>query len=334
MATVELLRDALARNANWPPLAPKAAAELLWERATAEGMTTHLRSRQVDANGLLKAIKATCEAVRETPDGALFTPPVRFADALQARRGDAALLGSVDDLMAHLQSRFEAVLEPADRAAELAAVGLEVVDGRVVPIERPEAEPSTPVKVDGPVRTRHVTPDGALDVGDLVAAGHTGGFRVVGLPPASHHRLGLHLRDALAEQMGADHVRFIDLDRAIIEALRAHALWDDALAEETLAHPDYSWLTEDVGDALTAQIAQGTRGTITVLARPTLLGPLGMMDWLHGLYETARGGRFGLLVLALPGGVHDGRVRLNEAWPLTYTPDMAAVVYQEVHDAR
>lgn len=337
-AQVELLRDALVRSANWPPLPSKAAAELLWERATAEGLSDHLRSRQVDPAGLLKAIKATCEAVRATPDGALFTPPVRFSDALLASQGSPALLDRVDAVHAYLQQRFEAVLEPVDRAAELAAVGLEVVDDRVVPIERPEAAPATQIKVDGPIRTRHVTPDGALEVGDLVAACHTGGFRVVGLPPASHHRLSVHLRDALAAQVGAEKVRFIDLDRAIIEALRAHALWDDALAEESLTHPDFSWLTEDVGEALTAQIAEGTRGTITVLARPTLLGPLGLMDWLHGLYEAARGGRFGLLVLAAPGGIHDGRVRLNEAWPLTYTPDMAAVVYQETpqeaHDAR
>ena len=35
--------------------------------------------------------------------------------------------------------------------------------------------------------------------------------------------------------------------------------------------------------------------------------------------------RFGLIVLAIPGGVHDNRVRLNERFNLPYTPDMAGV---------
>jgi hypothetical protein len=42
------------------------------------------------------------------------------------------------------------------------------------------------------------------------------------------------------------------------------------------------------------------------------------------------GGRHGLIVLAIPGGVHDNRVRLNERYNLPYTPDMAAVYLDDV----
>lgn len=333
-SVVEILREALMHNANWPPIAPEAAADLLWERASAEGLADHLKGRQIGPAGLLKAVRSTCEDVVEAPDGSLFTPPVSFGDAVRACAQEPALLAPVDAAVAFLRQRFVHVLDPVDQTAELRAIGLEVIDDRIVPIARPEASPIVPVKVDAPIRTHYLTPDGALDVRDLLALSATGGFRVIGLPPASHHRLSESLHAALIARLGAERVRLIDLDRAIIEALRAHDLWDDALAEEALAHPDFSWLVGEVGAALTARVAEGRRGTVTVLARPTLLGPLGLMDWLHGLYETARGGRYGLLVLAMPGGVHDGRVRINEAWPLTYTPDMAAVVFQEAHDAR
>ena len=56
-----------------------------------------------------------------------------------------------------------------------------------------------------------------------------------------------------------------------------------------------------------------------------MLGPLGLMDWLSGFYERARGGKHGLIVLAVPGGIHEDRVRLNEKYNLPYTPDMTAV---------
>ena len=72
-------------------------------------------------------------------------------------------------------------------------------------------------------------------------------------------------------------------------------------------------------------IAESRPGVVTVIGKPALLGTLGLMDWLGGFYELARGGAHGLVVLAIPGGVHDDRVRLNERYNLPCTPDMAAV---------
>ncbi|WP_437718203.1 hypothetical protein WMF45_18375 [Sorangium sp. So ce448] len=50
-----------------------------------------------------------------------------------------------------------------------------------------------------------------------------------------------------------------------------------------------------------------------------------LLAWLAGFYERARGGKHGLVVLAVPGGIHEDRVCLNEKYNLPYTPDMAAV---------
>src|SRR5690606_17590139 len=94
---------------------------------------------------------------------------------------------------------------------------------------------------------------------------------------------------------------------------------------EQAKEQDWGWAHEPVEAALERELGQLQRGTVTVLGEPALLGTLGLMHWLSGYYERARGGRHGLIVLAVPGGVHDNRVRLNERYNLPYTPDMAAV---------
>jgi len=88
---------------------------------------------------------------------------------------------------------------------------------------------------------------------------------------------------------------------------------------------DYRAFHTELRSALDAATATTWPGRVTVLAQPSLLGPLGLMSWLSGFYEEARGGRRGLIVLAVPGGIHQDRVRLNEVYNLPYTPDMAAV---------
>ena len=79
------------------------------------------------------------------------------------------------------------------------------------------------------------------------------------------------------------------------------------------------------GDRVVDWNAVARPGEVTVLTQPALLGTLGLMPWLSGFYDRARGGRYGLIVLAIPGGIYDNRVRLNERFNLPYTPDMAAV---------
>ena len=90
--------------------------------------------------------------------------------------------------------------------------------------------------------------------------------------------------------------------------------------------------TRFVQMAIVGQTSQGPEaqpGIVTVIGRPSLLGPLGLMSWLGGFYERARGGKFGLIVLALPGVIREGRVRLNNEYSLPYTPDMAAMCLVE-----
>jgi hypothetical protein len=120
-------------------------------------------------------------------------------------------------------------------------------------------------------------------------------------------------------------VHFVDIDRALIDGLKQSGAWDFVGGFEAKARPDWGWLRGDALPALEAAVSCAAPGHLTILARPSLLGTLGLMDWLTGLYERARGGRYGLIVIAVPGGVHEERVRLNERYNLPCTPDMAAV---------
>ena len=124
----------------------------------------------------------------------------------------------------------------------------------------------------------------------------------------------------------------LQLDRIVLQALKDSEMWAYVPYQEQAqaGRQDWSWAHAPIEAALEAELGSMDRNTVTVLADPALLGTLGLMHWLSGFYERARGGRFGLIVLALPGGVHDNRVRLNERYNLPYTPDMAAVYLDEV----
>lgn len=159
----------------------------------------------------------------------------------------------------------------------------------------------------------------------LVDALVAGGVRLVGLDPGSHHRLSRDLARGLAARLGPDRVGFVDVDAVLIAALQAQGLWSDALFFDRQAHPGWAFARPALEAALEAALAPARPGVLTVLGRPTLLGTLDLLPWLNALYEHGRGGRRGLLVLALPGGVRDGRLWLNEQWPLSCVPDMAPV---------
>ena len=146
------------------------------------------------------------------------------------------------------------------------------------------------------------------------------------LAPAAHHTLGRRRAGWLAEKLGAERVQFIPVDRLVIDALKASDLWKFVpFLEARAADADWRMFHAELAAALDDAVRDARPGRVIVLGQPSLLGPLGLMDWLSGFYERARGGKHGLVVLAVPGGIHEDRVRLNEKYNLPYTPDMAAV---------
>jgi hypothetical protein len=129
----------------------------------------------------------------------------------------------------------------------------------------------------------------------------------------------------LEESVGAERVRFVAVDRLVIDALKAADLWKFVPYVEARPDASFRMFHAEVAAALDHAVRDAGAGRVTVLGQPSLLGTLGLMDWLSGFYERARGGKHGLVVLAVPGGIHEDRVRLNEKYNLPYTPDMAAV---------
>ncbi|MBK9263272.1 MAG: protein kinase [Polyangiaceae bacterium] len=330
------LREKLVQVANWPPVPRREAEAVLWDHLPPE-IQGALRRFGADASALLDATRSVCPDVQHASDEALFTPPVSFAQAIERLKPRLHTGIGLHALQKILEEEFKAVGEPHNVHAELRAVGLELRQGVVVDAEDISQKPPAVLPIDPNIPRQIVRPTGPIDVRDLAAARALGGFRVVGLPPGKHHVLCEKLSAELAAVLGDEHVRFVDIDRVVIETLKEEDdRWADALFEDGRKEPRWGFVQETLQAALqvaivgqTSQGPEARPGIVTVLGRPSLLGPLGLMPWLGGFYERARGGKFGLVVLALPGVVREGRVRLNDEYSLPYTPDMAAVCLVE-----
>lgn len=310
--------------ADWPPVSHAAAATAVWD-GTGEELQRSLIRWGADSSALLEALLSLGGDVCVDRHGGLYTPPVRLVDALRALRPLAGPRESAAAWIEEARRVWEGV-EPADdldRAFRDA--GFRLDDGMWVDPARVEARaPTVEVRLDDNIPRQRAGPEAAV-LRSLVASSERGGVRVVAMPPGHAHRLGRQLAEWLAADLGEARVRFVDLDRALIQGLKQADLWVFVPGFEATPNADWSWLREAAVSALDAAVADAAPGTVTILARPALLGTLGLMDWLTGFYERARGGRFGLIVLAAPGGIHEERVRLNERHNLPCTPDMAPV---------
>lgn len=334
--TDDLINSACSRLANttrWPYRRELAEREA-WE-ALPEEVRVGLVRRGCDPAQLLAALLRLVTDVTVDPYGALYIPPLHLADILREHRADLAPSGPVDParLIEAIEQTWPGVEVPADLGEALAAAGWAQEGGRWYDPERyqPAEQPIAPV-VDAdvprqPVTTSRVPPV----VRALAAAAAAGGVRVVAMPPGRAHAWTEQLMTWLSEELGDRHpVQLVNLDRIVLQALKDSAMWQYVPYQEQAREQDWGWAHEPLEKALERELGALPRGTVTVLGEPALLGTLGLMHWLSGYYERARGGRHGLIVLAVPGGVHDNRVRLNERYNLPYTPDMAAVYLDEV----
>lgn len=322
------VRGRLATLANWPPHPRGSAERDLWDlldEPTQRALVRH----GADAPQLLDAVLRLGSDVLADPVGGLYTPPVALHDALALLRPLAKPRVTTATLLAEARSAFKGLAEPPDaqvaQAIERAGYrrdGDEWIDP--ARIETPTA-PVIP-NVDRAIPRQRVQEGSHPAVIEaLAAASARGGFRVVAMAPASHHIQSRQLSQWLAAAVGDDHVHTIVVDRVLLDALKHAGQWSYALHYEARPNSDWGWAQAALTAALDAAVAVARPGEVTVLTQPALLGTLGLMPWLSGFYDRARGGRFGLIVLAIPGGIYDNRVRLNERFNLPYTPDMAAV---------
>lgn len=328
-AQVQTLRGRLSSQANWPPVSRATLALQLWD-CLDEALRLHLTQSGLDERLLLDALLTLCPDVLETRAGFLLTPPVPFELAAAWMRPQLAPRLSLQALDDQLRETFHAITPPLELAAALRSAGYRLVDSEVQDVERAPEQPEAPL-VDALIPRQQLDAQRnhppALHA--LAAAAPRGGFRVLVLPPAQHHALAPRLAHWLGELLQPEQVLFVDVDRILLTALKEADLWDEALFYDARAQQSWRWTHATLTQALERALEAACPGRVTVLGRPSLLGTLDMMSWLSAFYERARGGRFGLIVLAMPGGIHDNRLRLNERYNLAYTPDMAAV-YLEV----
>lgn len=329
------LQQKLGAMAQWPPL-PRAQAEIrLWDAAPAEVQRALVRWGS-DAGQLLDRLLELDEHVLPDRVGGLYTPPVELSAALQVLRPSLRAVLDTATLLAEASAAYRGVAvsdEPGQVDLAIERAGYRRVDGNWVDARRiDEAGHTAAPRVDATIPTQRASATHRPPVvAALAAQADRGGFRVVALAPAAHHLLARRLEAWLGDTLGADRVQLVAVDRLVIDALKAADLWKFVPYFENRPDPDWRMFHGQVAAALDAAVAEARPGRVTVLGQPSLLGPLGLMDWLSGFYERARGGKHGLVVLAVPGGIHEDRVRLNEKYNLPYTPDMAAV-YLEASD--
>jgi serine/threonine protein kinase len=329
-ASIAALRGRLAALANWPPYPRPRAERDLWDMLDEPGQRALVRFG-ADAPQLVDAVLRLGADVLADPVGGLYTPPVALHDALILLRpqlGRPRL--DADTLVSEATAAFKGLEIPPDAAARDRAIeraGFRRDGDRWIDPDRVQTpEPPLVPSVDRAIPRQTVRDDSQPPVVEaLVAAAARGGFRVVAMAPATHHIQSRQLARWLAQALGEDRVHTVAVDRVLLDALKHAGQWDYARHYEARPEADWRWSHAALTSALNEAVAPAKPGQVTVLTQPALLGTLGLMPWLSGFYDRARGGRFGLIVLAIPGGVHDNRVRLNERFNLPYTPDMAAV---------
>jgi len=323
------LQGQLAGIANWPPVARADAQGRLWD-ATPVELQRALVRWGADAAQLLDALLKLNDNVVLDRVGGLYTPPVELSAALSVLRPGLVPVVDTATLLAAVQAAYQGVSIPADLKEVDAAIedasyqrdGDRWLDPARVQLPDNRLAPT----VDATIPTQRVARDHRPPVVETLASQIArGGFRVVALAPGAHHTLARDLARWLGENVGVDNVHFVAVDRLVIDALKASDLWKFVPYLEGRSDVDWRMFHAELAAALDGAVREAQPGQVTVLGQPSLLGPLGLMDWLSGFYERARGGKHGLVVLAVPGGIHEDRVRLNEKYNLPYTPDMAAV---------
>ena len=156
----------------------------------------------------------------------------------------------------------------------------------------------------------------------LAAATRTGGYRLVVAEPAIYaarsRELALELRDALG-----DRVRVVDVDAALCAKLREAGTLEMAVRVQAARGPERDALEALAGDAMRA-ILDGLLGgapeTITIAINAGSLGVTGVSNYLGQIYDAARGGRYGLVVVCVPGDHPSEHARFNRRIPLPIQP--------------
>ncbi len=166
----------------------------------------------------------------------------------------------------------------------------------------------------------------------LVAATRSGGYRLVVAEPALYvartRELVADLRSVLHER-----VRVVDVDAELCRALRDAGTLAMAVRVQTARGLERNALEAIAGDAMRAildDLLTGQPDTLTIAINAGSLGVVGVSNHLGKVYDGARGGRYGLVVVCVPGDHPNEHARLNRAIPLPIQPTEKPMALDEV----
>ena len=156
----------------------------------------------------------------------------------------------------------------------------------------------------------------------LAQATRAGGYRLVVAEPSMYAARSRELATELRTALG-DRVRVVDVDAALCEAMRRAGTLEMAIRVQQARGPERDSLEALAGDAMRA-ILDGLLGsapdTMTIAINAGSLGITGVSNHLGKIYDAARGGRYGLVVVCVPGDHPSEHARLNRRIPLPIQP--------------
>ena len=262
-----------------------------------------------------------CPDARLTGAGELFMPPVAPPEAIRHTVGHCRLPVSLAELRAAVERMFpEAVgLPEEDGTLEgmLGEAGCEVRDGQVVvagaevvPRVEPPAERADSDPLDDDIRRLEISEEAAV-ARHLEYARERRGFRLLVLPPESHHEIAR----SVAERLGVAYRAF---DRLLIERLVAGG-WEEAEDAE-LFEADRVLLTEAARAVLDDLLREFDSPTSAlVLGETGLFGRCEVArEAVRRVYDQTHGGQRGFWALCIPGVIHRRQAYFNEVEPVLH----------------
>lgn len=202
-------------------------------------------------------------------------------------------------------------------------------------------------QVDGLLYRRDTVPQQkALDASDLTGAEPAalpaaaaalaratgvGGYHLVVAEPGVYHA---RVRALLESLYGAlqDHFRVIDFDAELCRALREAGTLETACriqAKKGLAPGAIGPLANEAAKRILDGALGENRGVCTVIHNTGSLALTNAVQHLGKIYDQARGGRHGLIVVCVPGDHPRDHARLNRVVPLPQQPTERPIVLEE-----
>jgi len=322
VATLTHLRDTV----TWPPRAIDETAEALIVHGREAEMPAFAAFGIDAARLFIERIVPHMTDLRMTSDGRLYRESARTLEAALVFGGDGVKLPcTLAEYSAAIEARLPGLRVPSAGAPEFTAalhsVGLAVLpDGRV---ERADAVAR---ETEAPSPHSDVAGSDLVGLSDaarrIVAASKRGGYRLVTAEPGRYVMQVRALTDELRIAFGT-RLQTVDFDAELLRALDAAGTLATALKVQAKRGPvvgAISPIAKLTAHRILDEMLAGVRDSCTLLVNAGGLTLADATQHLAKLYDEARGGAHGLIVVCVPGDHPREHARFNRLLPLPIQP--------------